>query len=59
MAGIVLGLPTVGPVMYRALLAEDMFLAASCVMVMSILTVFGFLISDLVLAYLDPRIRLN
>ncbi len=58
-AGIVLGLPTIGPVMYRALLAEDMFLAASCVMVMSILTVFGFLISDLLLAYLDPRIRLN
>ncbi len=58
-AGIVLGLPTIGPVMYRALLAEDMFLASSCVMVMSILTVFGFLISDLVLAYLDPRIRLG
>jgi peptide/nickel transport system permease protein len=58
-AGIVLGLPTIGPVMYRALLAEDMFLAASCVMVMSILTVFGFLISDIVLAYVDPRIRLG
>lgn len=58
-AGIVLGLPTIGPVMYRALLAEDMFLASSCVMVMSILTVFGFLISDIVLAYVDPRIRLD
>jgi peptide/nickel transport system permease protein len=58
-AGIVLGLPTIGPVMYRALLAEDMFLASSCVMVMSILTVFGFLISDIVLAYVDPRIRLG
>jgi peptide/nickel transport system permease protein len=58
-AGIVLGLPTIGPVMYRALLAEDMYLASSCVMVMSILTVMGFLISDLVLAYMDPRIRLD
>ena len=58
-AGIVLGLPTIGPVMYRALLAEDMYLAASCVMVMSILTVIGFLISDIVLAFTDPRIRLS
>jgi peptide/nickel transport system permease protein len=58
-AGIVLGLPTIGPVMYRALLAEDMYLAASCVMVMSILTVIGFLISDIVLAFTDPRIRLG
>jgi peptide/nickel transport system permease protein len=57
--GIVLGLPTIGPVMYRALLAEDMYLAASCVMVMSILTVVGFLISDIVLAFNDPRIRLS
>jgi peptide/nickel transport system permease protein len=58
-AGIVLGLPTIGPVMYRALLAEDMYLAASCVMVMSILTVIGFLISDIILAFTDPRIRLG
>jgi peptide/nickel transport system permease protein len=58
-AGIVLGLPTIGPVMYRALLAEDMYLASSCVMVMSILTVIGFLISDIVLAFTDPRIRLG
>jgi peptide/nickel transport system permease protein len=57
--GIVLGLPTIGPVMYRALLAEDMYLAASCVMVMSILTIIGFLLSDIVLAFVDPRIRLS
>jgi peptide/nickel transport system permease protein len=57
--GIVLGLPTIGPVMYRALLAEDMYLAAGCVMVMSILTVIGFLISDIALAFTDPRIRLS
>ncbi|MGA9062848.1 MAG: ABC transporter permease [Terracidiphilus sp.] len=58
-AGIVLGLPTIGPVMYRALLAEDMYLAAACVMIMSVLTVVGFLISDIVLALTDPRIRLS
>jgi peptide/nickel transport system permease protein len=58
-AGIVLGLPTIGPVMYRALLAEDMYLAASCVMVMSILTVIGSLIADIILAFTDPRIRLG
>jgi peptide/nickel transport system permease protein len=58
-AGIVLGLPTLGPLMYRALLAEDMYLAASCVMIMSILTVIGFLVSDIVLAFTDPRIRLS
>jgi peptide/nickel transport system permease protein len=58
-AAIVLGLPTLGPVLYRALLGEDMFLAAGCVMVVSALTVIGFLISDIVLAIVDPRIRLN
>jgi peptide/nickel transport system permease protein len=58
-AAIVLGLPTIGPVLYRALLGEDMFLAASCVMIISILTLIGFLISDIVLAVTDPRIRLS
>jgi len=36
-----------------------MYLAASCVMVMSILTVIGFLISDIILAFNDPRIQLS
>lgn len=58
-AAIVLGLPTIGPVLYRALLGEDMFLAASCVMIISILTIIGFLISDIILAATDPRIRLS
>lgn len=58
-AAIVLGLPTIGPMLYRALLGEDMFLAASCVMVVSILTIIGFLISDILLAIFDPRIRLD
>lgn len=58
-AAIVLGLPTIGPLLYRALLGEDMFLAASCVMVVSVLTIIGFLISDIILAIVDPRIRLG
>jgi peptide/nickel transport system permease protein len=58
-AAIVLGLPTIGPLLYRALLGEDMFLAAGCVMIVSILTIIGFLISDIILAISDPRIRLS
>jgi peptide/nickel transport system permease protein len=58
-AAIVLGLPTIGPLLYRALLGEDMFLAASCLMILSALTIIGLLISDIVLAITDPRIRLG
>ena len=58
-AAIVLGLPTIGPVLYRALLGEDMFLAAGCVMIVSILTILGILISDIILVLTDPRIRLS
>jgi len=54
---IVLGLPIIGPLLYRALLGEDMFLAAGCVMIISALTVLGILITDILLAFLDPRIR--
>ena len=58
-AAIVLGLPTIGPLLYRALLGEDMYLAASCVMVVSFLTIIGLLLSDIILAITDPRIRLE
>lgn len=58
-AAIVLGLPTIGPLLYRALLGEDMYLAAGCIMILSILTIIGLLISDIVLAITDPRIRLD
>ncbi|MBK9487444.1 MAG: ABC transporter permease [Haliscomenobacter sp.] len=58
-AAIVLGLPTIGPLLYRALLGEDMYLAAGCIMILSILTIIGLLISDIVLAITDPRIRLG
>jgi peptide/nickel transport system permease protein len=56
-ASIVLNLPTMGPLLYSALLTEDMFLAASVILVVTLLTVVGMLISDILLGWLDPRIR--
>jgi peptide/nickel transport system permease protein len=58
-AAIVMGLPTIGPILYQALQQEDMFLAASTVMITTTLTIVGTLISDILLAWLDPRIRLG
>lgn len=58
-AAIVLGLPTIGPILYQALMNEDMFLAASTVMITTTLTIVGTLLSDILLATLDPRIRLG
>jgi peptide/nickel transport system permease protein len=55
---VVLNLPTTGPILLRALQAQDMYLAGTIVMMLSILTVVGTLISDVLLAWLDPRIRL-
>ena len=54
---IVLNLPTTGPVLLRALMAQDMYLAGSFLMITSLLTVIGTLISDILLAAVDPRIR--
>jgi len=54
---VVLSLPTTGPILLRALMNQDMYLAASFVMMLSVLTVIGTLISDILLAVLDPRIR--
>jgi peptide/nickel transport system permease protein len=54
---VVLSLPTTGPLLLRALMFQDMFLAASFLMMLSVLTVIGTLISDILLAFLDPRIR--
>jgi peptide/nickel transport system permease protein len=56
---IVLSLPTTGPLLIRALQAQDMYLAGSFLMFLAILTVIGVLISDLALALLDPRVRLQ
>ncbi len=54
---IVLSLPTTGPILLRALLSQDMYLAGSFLLMLSVLTVIGTLLSDLLLAWLDPRIR--
>lgn len=54
---IVLNLPTTGAVMYKALLNQDMYVAGSFVLLLSSLTIFGTLISDILLGIVDPRIR--
>jgi peptide/nickel transport system permease protein len=56
---IVLSLPTVGPLLYSALVALDMFLAGTIILLLGTLTVIGTLLSDLLLMWLDPRIRLE
>jgi peptide/nickel transport system permease protein len=56
---IVLNLPTAGPLLLRALVAQDMYLAGSFILLLSVLTLVGMLISDVLLALLDPRIRYN
>jgi peptide/nickel transport system permease protein len=57
LTSMVLGLPTVAPLFVGSLLSQDMFLAGSIVLILSTLTVIGTLVSDIVLAWLDPRIR--
>ena len=57
LTAIVLSLPTVGPLLLRALEAQDMLLAGSMVMLLSALGILGTLISDLLLVVVDPRIR--
>lgn len=54
---MVLSLPMVGPVMVEALLGEDVYLAGSMLLILSLLGVLGTLVSDLLLLWLDPRIR--
>ncbi|MCB9461197.1 MAG: ABC transporter permease [Anaerolineaceae bacterium] len=54
---IVLSLQTTGPLLFDALRNEDMYLAGSAIMMLSVLTVIGTLFSDVLLAWLDPRIR--
>jgi peptide/nickel transport system permease protein len=54
---IVLNLPTTGPLLMKALLYQDMYLAGSFLMVLSFLTAIGTMLSDILLAWLDPRIR--
>jgi len=53
----VLSLPTVGPVLLDSLQSQDMFLAGTIVLLLGVMTVIGTLVSDIVLMWLDPRIR--
>jgi peptide/nickel transport system permease protein len=59
LVSLVLSLPTVGPILLAALKSQDQFLAGFILMFVALLTVVGMLISDLLLAWLDPRIRLS
>jgi len=54
---LVLNLPTVGPMFYKALISQDIFLSSSLLLILSSLTVIGTLISDILLVVVDPRIR--
>lgn len=54
---VVLNLPTTGPLLLRALMSQDMYLAGTFIMLLSVMTVLGTLISDILLAVVDPRIR--
>ncbi len=56
---VVLSLQTTGPMQLRALMSQDMYLAGSFLLLLSVLTVVGTLISDILLAWVDPRIRLE
>jgi peptide/nickel transport system permease protein len=56
---LVLGLPTVGPLLLRSLVNQDMYLAATIILMLGVLTVIGTLVSDMILLWVDPRIRLE
>ena len=56
---IVLNLQTTGPLLYRSLQSQDMYLAGSLILLVSVLTIIGTLVSDILLAWLDPRIQLQ
>ncbi len=56
---LVLSLPTVGPLLLKALIAQDMFLAGTIVLLLGVMTVIGTFISDILLIWVDPRIRLE
>jgi peptide/nickel transport system permease protein len=56
---LVLGLPTVGPLLLKALIAQDMFLAGTIVLLLGVMTVIGTLLSDILIVWIDPRIRIE
>ncbi len=55
----VMNLPTIGPMLLRALVSQDMFLAGTIILIYMALAIIGTLISDIALAWLDPRIRME
>jgi len=55
----VMNLPNIGPLLLRALVSQDMYLAGSILMIYALLTVVGTLLSDILLAWVDPRIRME
>ncbi len=57
LVSVVLSLPTTGPVLVRALQTQDMYLAGSFLMLEAVLVVLGMLLSDILLALVDPRVR--
>lgn len=59
LVSVVMNLPTTGPMLLRALQSQDMYLAGSFLMFLSLLVVIGTFLSDIALAALDPRIRLE
>jgi peptide/nickel transport system permease protein len=59
LVSIVLSLETTGPLLLRALVSQDMYLAGAFLFLLSALTVIGTLVSDIVLAWVDPRIRMT
>lgn len=56
---VVLSLPTLGPVLLRSLLSQDMFLAGAIILLIGVMTVVGTLLSDILLGLIDPRVRLE
>jgi len=57
LVSMVMNIPTTGPLLLQALLQQDMYLAGSILLILSALTVIGTLLSDILLAWWDPRIR--
>jgi peptide/nickel transport system permease protein len=56
---LVLSLPTMGPLLLKALVAQDMFLAGSIILMLGVTTIIGTFVSDLLLMWIDPRIRME
>jgi peptide/nickel transport system permease protein len=55
--GVVLNLPTIGPLLLKSLLQQDMYLAGTLILFLTGMTVIGMFVSEILLAWLDPRIR--